>query len=150
MSNLQSVSKLTNKTFSQCLLGLLVLSVVGVAIAYFSFTAPASAQGACLGTAQTGIVCGVIASAPEESSPLVFVNGVDAQETTYSSQPSEGSSNVYAGALQVLGLIVGVPMLLFGFVQMAAGSEGAIKRVMFGGAALGAGVVAPAMMSMFV
>ena len=152
MSNIQSVSKLTNKTFSQSFLGLLVLSVIGVAIAYFSFTAPASAQGLDLGTAQSGIVCGVIASAPEsESSPLVL-NGVDAQETTTtcSNQSSDGSSNVYAGALQLLGLIVGVPMLLFGFMKMAAGSEGAIKSVMFGGASLGAAMVAPAMMAMFV
>ncbi len=152
MSNLQSVSKLTNKAFSQSFLGLLVVSVIGVAIAYFSFTASASAQGVSLGTAQTGMVCGLIASAPEtESSPLLFNNGVDAQETTTcSSQPSDGSSNVYAGVLQLLGLVVGVPMLLFGFVQMAAGSEGAIKKVMFGAATLGAGVAAPVMMGMFV
>jgi hypothetical protein len=142
MSNLQLDSKLTNKAFSQSIFGLLILAIV-----YLCFTAPASAQGVCLGTAQTEIVCGPVASAMEtESSPLVFVNG---QETNDNSQPSEGTWKVYGVVLQLLGLIVGVPMLLFGFVQMAARSEGAIKHVMFGGALLGGGVVVPAMMSMF-
>jgi hypothetical protein len=148
MSNLQSVSKPMNTAFSQSVLRQLVLSVIGIAIAHFCFTAPAFAQGVSLGTAQSGIVCGVIASSPEsENSPATFFTGVDAQEST-ENHSFDGCPNLFAGGLQLLGLIVGVPMVLFGMMQMAAGSQDAMKRVMFGGAALGATMIAPSAMNM--
>jgi hypothetical protein len=149
MSNLQSVSIPMNTAFGQSVFRRLVLSVVGIAIAHFCFTAPVFAQGVCLGDSQSGVVCGASASAPEiENSPIPFFNGVDAQETAIETHSSQDSPDFFAGALQVLGLLVGVPMILFGFMQMAAGSQDAMKRVMFGGAALGVAMIAPTAMSM--
>jgi hypothetical protein len=144
MSNLQSVSKPMNTAFGQSVFRRLVLSIIGIAIAHFCFTAPVFAQGVSLGTVQT-----VIAAPESENSPAAFFNGIE-QESTQENHTFNGCPNLFAGGLQLLGLVVGVPMVLFGMMQMAAGSQEAMKRVMFGAAALGTTMIAPSAMNMLI
>jgi hypothetical protein len=55
----------------------------------------------------------------------------------------EALLNIVANGLEILGIAWGGPTMIFGFMHMAAGSQDAMKKVMFGCAGVTGGLATP-------
>jgi hypothetical protein len=90
-------------------------------------------QGASLGTI-----------APQ-GAQATFVTGVNTAGTVRVNNLAnlEALLNIIANGMEILGIAWGGPTMIMGFMHMAAGTQDAMKRVMFGAAGVTGGLATP-------
>lgn len=90
-------------------------------------------QGASLGTI-----------APQ-GQQATFVTGVNTAGTVRVNNLAnlEALLNIIANGMEILGIAWGGPTMIMGFMHMAAGTQDAMKRVMFGAAGVTGGLATP-------
>ncbi|MGH9551863.1 MAG: hypothetical protein ACRD3W_20930 [Terriglobales bacterium] len=62
----------------------------------------------------------------------------------------EALLNIIANGMEILGIAWGGPTMIMGFMHMAAGTQDAMKRVLFGGAGVTGGLATPGMINWLV
>ncbi len=74
-----------------------------------------------------------------------FITGVNTAGTVRVNNLAnlEAMLNIIANGLEILGIAWGGPTMIFGFMHMAAGSQDAMKKVMFGCAGVTGGLATP-------
>ncbi len=90
-------------------------------------------QGAALGT--------IAPQGPQAT----FVTGVNTAGTVRVNNLAnlEALLNIIANGMEILGIAWGGPTMIMGFMHMAAGTQDAMKRVMFGAAGVTGGLATP-------
>ncbi len=148
----------------------LTMSVVGLSVAGACASAPAFAQGAFnSGGAQGGMGYGTaspntltqtnqggLAAAPTlsgatngtigpQGTDATYVTGVNTAGTVRVNNLAnlEALLNIIANGLEILGIAWGGPTMILGFMHMAAGTQDAMKRVLFGAAGVTGGLATP-------
>ncbi|MCC7532193.1 MAG: hypothetical protein IT342_27060 [Candidatus Melainabacteria bacterium] len=74
-----------------------------------------------------------------------FITGVNTAGTVRVNNLAnlEALLNIIANGMEILGIAWGGPTMIFGFMHMAAGSQDAMKKVMFGCAGVTGGLATP-------
>ena len=116
-----------------------------------AFSNPQAANGTGSQTLQTGI-----APAPQlqgatngtigpQGADATFVTGVNTAGTVRVNNLAnlEALLNIIANGMEILGIAWGGPTMIMGFMHMAAGTQDAMKRVLFGAAGVTGGLATP-------
>ncbi len=80
-----------------------------------------------------------------QGSDATFITGVNTAGSVRVNNLAnlEGLLNIIANGMEILGIAWGGPTMIFGFMHMAAGSQDAMKKVMFGCAGVTGGLATP-------
>jgi hypothetical protein len=80
-----------------------------------------------------------------QGSQATFVTGVNTAGTVRVNNLAnlEALLNIIANGMEILGIAWGGPTMIMGFMHMAAGTQDAMKRVMFGAAGVTGGLATP-------
>jgi hypothetical protein len=122
-------------------------------------SAAAGSQGNWATSQQTGtqtVQSGGLMSAPTlqgasnatiapQGQQATFVTGVNTAGTVRVNNLAnlEALLNIIANGMEILGIARGGPTMIMGFMHMAAGTQDAMKRVMFGAAGVTGGLATP-------
>jgi len=151
----------------------LTMAVVGLSVAGACASAPAFAQGTGMGAlnsggalgstgygsqqnTQTQTFQGNLGTAPSlsgatngtigpQGTDATYVTGVNTAGTVRVNNLAnlEALLNIIANGLEILGIAWGGPTMIMGFMHMAAGTQDAMKRVLFGAAGVTGGLATP-------
>ncbi len=151
---------------SMAILGLSVVAACAAAPAHAQGTnEDAFATGGATGSmgygksspnTQTQTQQGGLATAPSLSGATNGTIGPQGQDATYVTGVNtagtvrvnnlanlEALLNIIANGLEILGIAWGGPTMIFGFMHMAAGTQDAMKKVLFGAAGVTGGLATP-------
>ena len=116
----------------------------------------AMGYGSQSGNTQTGTQQGAMGTAPSLSGATNGTIGPQGQDATYVTGVNtagtvrvnnlanlEALLNIIANGLEILGIAWGGPTMIMGFMHMAAGTQDAMKRVLFGAAGVTGGLATP-------
>jgi hypothetical protein len=107
-------------------------------------TGSQAAMGATAGFAPSlqGATNGTIGP---QGSDATYVTGVNTAGTVRVNNLAnlEALLNIIANGMEILGIAWGGPTMIMGFMYMAAGTQDAMKRVLFGGAGVTGGLATP-------
>jgi hypothetical protein len=80
-----------------------------------------------------------------QGSDATYITGVNTAGTVRVNNLAnlEALLNIVANGMEILGIAWGGPTMIFGFMHMAAGSQDAMKKVMFGCAGVTGGLATP-------
>jgi hypothetical protein len=138
----------------------LSLATVGVSMALALFiSAPAQAQGDAFSSRPTGPQSspgGVMTQSPmlnqaahgtigPQGADATVVQGVNTAGTVRVNNLAnlEALLNIIANGMEILGIAWGGPTMILGFMHMAAGSQQAMQRVLYGAAGVTGGLATP-------
>src|ERR1700733_10306173 len=104
--------------------------------------APVHAQDAFQVTGQTGATNGHIGP---QGSDATVIQGVNTAGTVRVNNLAnmEALLNIIANGMEILGIAWGGPTMIMGFMRMAAGTQDAMKRILWGAAGVTGGLATP-------
>lgn len=87
-----------------------------------------------------------------QGSDATYVTGVNTAGTVRVNNLAnlEALLNIIANGMEILGIAWGGPTMIFGFMKMAAGTQDAVKKVLFGCAGVTGGLATPGFINWFV
>ena len=109
-----------------------------------ALTAPAMAQDV-FGTADTGATGATNGTVGPQGDDATVIMGVNTAGTVRVNNLAnlEALLNIIANGMEILGIAWGGPTMIMGFMHMAAGTQDAMKRVLWGGAGVTGGLATP-------
>jgi len=89
-----------------------------------------------------GTTNGTISPQGEDATAIIGVNTAGTVRVNNLAN-MEALLNIIANGMEILGIAWGGPTMVFGFMHMAAGSQDAMKKVLFGAAGVTGGLATP-------